>query len=187
MSAMAGVSATEKASSTQVIANLVVAANGATTVAGRSAPLSSASDRQRFHQIRSKARSIAIGGNTYRSEPYGKTKLPVLVATRQVPHEGESEGLVRFLNNSPAEVIGIALSEYGEPVLVEGGVNFLQPLIEQRLIDTFYLTRSRKSGDGDFLDPSLLNSNYEIVDSESIEENEFELWLPRKQQSTQHH
>jgi|DEB19_MinimDraft_3_1074340.scaffolds.fasta_scaffold31027_2 dihydrofolate reductase len=184
---MAGVSATEKASSTQVIANLVVAANGATTVAGRSAPLSSASDRQRFHQIRSKARSIAIGGNTYRSEPYGKTKLPVLVATRQVPHEGESEGLVRFLNNSPAEVIGIALSEYGEPVLVEGGVNFLQPLIEQRLIDTFYLTRSRKSGDGDFLDPSLLNSNYEIVDSESIEENEFELWLPRKQQSTQHH
>jgi dihydrofolate reductase len=184
---MAGVSATEKASSTQVIANLVVAANGATTVAGRSAPLSSASDRQRFHQIRSKARSIAIGGNTYRSEPYGKTKLPVLVATRQVPHEGESEGLVRFLNNSPAEVIGIALSEYGEPVLVEGGVNFLQPLIEQKLIDTFYLTRSRKSGDGDFLDPSLLNSNYEIVDSESIEENEFELWLPRKQQSTQHH
>jgi dihydrofolate reductase len=184
---MAGVSATEKASSTQVIANLVVAANGATTVAGRSAPLSSASDRQRFHQIRSKARSIAIGGNTYRSEPYGKTKLPVLVATRQVPHEGESEGLVRFLNNSPAEVIGIALSEYGEPVLVEGGVNFLQPLIEQRLIDTFYLTRSRKSGDGDFLEPSLLNSNYEIVDSESIEENEFELWLPRKQQSTQHH
>ncbi len=184
---MAGVSATEKASSTQVIANLVVAANGATTVAGRSAPLSSASDRQRFHQIRSKARSIAIGGNTYRSEPYGKTKLPVLVATRQVPHEGESEGLVRFLNNSPAEVIGIALSEYGEPVLVEGGVNFLQPLIEQRLIDTFYLTRSRKSGDGDFLDPSLLNSNYELVDSESIEENEFELWLPRKQQSTQHH
>ena len=184
---MAGVSATEKASSTQVIANLVVAANGATTVAGRSAPLSSASDRQRFHQIRSKARSIAIGGNTYRSEPYGKTKLPVLVATRQVPHEGESEGLVRFLNNSPAEVIGIALSEYGEPVLVEGGVNFLQPLIEQRLIDTFYLTRSRKSGDGDFLEPSLLNSNYELVDSESIEENEFELWLPRKQQSTQHH
>jgi dihydrofolate reductase len=184
---MAGVSATEKASSTQVIANLVVAANGATTVAGRSAPLSSASDRQRFHQIRSKARSIAIGGNTYRSEPYGKTKLPVLVATRQVPHEGESEGLVRFLNNSPAEVIGIALSEYGEPVLVEGGVNFLQPLIEQKLIDTFYLTRSRKSGDGDFLEPSLLNSNYELVDSESIEENEFELWLPRKQQSTQHH
>jgi dihydrofolate reductase len=184
---MAGVSATEKASSTQVIANLVVAANGATTVAGRSAPLSSASDRQRFHQIRSKARSIAIGGNTYRSEPYGKTKLPVLVATRQVPHEGESEGLVRFLNNSPAEVIGIALSEYGEPVLVEGGVNFLRPLIEKRLIDTFYLTRSRKSGDGDFLEPSLLNSNYEIVDSESIEENEFELWLPRKQQSTQHH
>jgi dihydrofolate reductase len=184
---MAGVSATEKASSTQVISNLVVAANGATTVAGRSAPLSSASDRQRFHQIRSKARSIAIGGNTYRSEPYGKTKLPVLVATRQVPHEGESEGLVRFLNNSPAEVIGIALSEYGEPVLVEGGVNFLQPLIEQKLIDTFYLTRSRKSGDGDFLEPSLLNSNYELVDSESIEENEFELWLPRKQQSTQPH
>jgi riboflavin biosynthesis pyrimidine reductase len=180
---MAGVSANEKVSSTAVIANLVIAANGATTLAGQSAPLSSASDRQRFHQIRSKARSIAIGGNTYRSELYGKTKLPVLVATRQVPHEGESEGLVRFLNNSPAEVIGIALSEYGEPVLVEGGVNFLRPLIEQRLIDTFYITRSRNSGDGNFLDCSLLDTNYELIDSESLEENDFEVWLPRKQQS----
>jgi len=180
---MAGVSANEKVSSTAVIANLVIAANGATTMAGRSAPLSSASDRQRFHQIRSEARSIAIGGNTYRSELYGKTKLPILVATRQVPHEGESEGLVRFLNNSPAEVIGIALSEYGEPVLVEGGVNFLQPLIEQRLIDTFYLTRSRKSGDGNFLDFSLLDSNYQLADTEHFEENDFEVWLPRKQQS----
>ena len=180
---MADASANEKASSAHVIANLVVAANGATTMAGRSAPLSSASDRQRFHQIRSKARSIAIGGNTYRSELYGKTKLPVLVATRQFPHERESEGLVHFLNNSPAEVIGIALSKYGEPVLVEGGVNFLRPLIEQRLIDTFYITRSRNSGDGNFLDSSLLDTNYELTDSESLEENDFEVWLPRKQQS----
>ena len=180
---MADAPANQKASSTQVIANLVVAANGATTMAGRSAPLSSASDRQRFHQIRSKARSIAIGGNTYRSELYGKTKLPVLVATRQVPHERESEGLVHFLNNSPVEVIGIALSEYGEPVLVEGGVNFLRPLIEQRLIDAFYITRSRNSGDGNFLDRSLLDTNYELTDSESLEENDFEVWMPRKQQS----
>ncbi len=95
----------------------------------------------------------------------------------------ESEGLVHFLNNSPAEVIGIALSEYGEPVLVEGGVNFLRPLIEQRLIDTFYITRSRNSGDGNFLDCSLLDTNYELTDSESLEENDFEVWLPRKQQS----
>ena len=180
---MADAPANQKASSTQVIANLVVAANGATTMAGRSAPLSSASDRQRFHQIRSKARSIAIGGNTYRSELYGKTKLPVLVATRQVPLEREREGLVHFLNNSPAEVIGIALSKYGDPVLVEGGVNFLRPLIEQRLIDTFYITRSRNSGDGNFLDRSLLDTNYELTDSESLEENDFEVWLPRKQQS----
>ncbi len=180
---MADAPANQKASSTHVIANLVVAANGATTMAGRSAPLSSASDRQRFHQIRSKARSIAIGGNTYRSELYGNTKLPVLVATRQVPHARESEGLVHFLNNSPAEVIGIALSEYGEPVLVEGGVNFLRPLIEQRLIDAFYITRSRNSGDGNFLDCSLLDTNYELIDSESLEENDFEVWLPRKQQS----
>jgi dihydrofolate reductase len=105
------------------------------------------------------------------------------VATRQVPHERESEGLVHFLNNSPAEVIGIALAEYGEPVLVEGGVNFLRPLIEQRLIDTFYITRSRNSGDGNFLDRSLLDTNYELTDSESLEENDFEVWLPRKQQS----
>ncbi len=180
---MADAPANQKASSTQVIANLVVAANGATTMAGRSAPLSSASDRQRFHLIRSKARSIAIGGNTYRSELYGKTKLPVLVATRQVPLEREREGLVHFLNNSPAEVIGIALSKYGDPVLVEGGVNFLRPLIEQRLIDTFYITRSRNSGDGNFLDCSLLDTNYELIDSESLEENDFEVWLPRKQQS----
>jgi riboflavin biosynthesis pyrimidine reductase len=180
---MAVVSENENASSTHVIANLVVANNGATTLAGRSRPLSSPSDRQRFHQIRSQVRAIAIGGNTYRSEPYGKTKLPILVATRQILPGGESDGLVHFLNYSPAEVIDIALSKYGEPVLVEGGVDFLRPLIVQRLFDTFYITRSRKSGDGNFLDPSLLKSNYELTDSERFEENEFEVWRPRMQQS----
>ena len=40
----------------KILANLLVAANGATTQGGRSAPLSPPDDRRRFHAIRSRQR-----------------------------------------------------------------------------------------------------------------------------------
>jgi riboflavin biosynthesis pyrimidine reductase len=179
VSAVSDRSSNHDALNERVLANLVVAPNGATTSGGRSASLSSATDRQRFHEIRSRARAIAIGGNTYRNEPYSNTKLPLFVATRQARSDRGLPANCRFINKAPDEVIEIALSEYGAPVLIEGGVKFLLPLLEKRLIDTLYVTRSNKLGDADFLDNNQLQLHYVRKSVEKLHDVEFEVWNPK--------
>jgi riboflavin biosynthesis pyrimidine reductase len=179
VSAVSDRSSNNDALNERVLANLVVAPNGATTSGGRSSPLSSATDRQRFHATRSRARAIAIGGNTYRNEPYSNTQLPLFVATHHAPSDRELPANHRFIKKAPEEVIEIALSEYGAPVLIEGGVKFLLPLLEKKLIDTLYVTRSNKLGDADFLDNNQLELHYVRKSVERLDNMEFEVWIPQ--------
>jgi len=62
-------------------ANLIVGKDGSTTVAGSSTPLSTDEDRRRFHQLRTDADLILIGGNTARREPYKRTPIPLYILT----------------------------------------------------------------------------------------------------------
>ena len=133
----------------RVIANMVIGSNGATSLGNDSAPLSPPADRKRFHQIRSLASALVVGGRTYRSEHYENAPLPVFVATR------DPELLVRnsgpgahskFFELSPGEVLQIAVDSHKNPVLVEGGMNFLLTLLKSRKIDRLFLTRSPKIG-----------------------------------------
>ena len=172
----------------KILANLLVAANGATTQGGRSAPLSPPDDRRRFHAIRSQAKAIVIGGNTFRNEPYSRTPIPLYVATSHPPldppldpplQESGSTPLRCFLIKAPTEVVDRALTEQGAPILVEGGVRFLTTLIEKKVIDTFYLTRVPKRGDGNFFDDSLLKERYSLAHSEVENDTMFEVWKPR--------
>jgi riboflavin biosynthesis pyrimidine reductase len=168
----------------KILANLLVAANGATTQGGRSAPLSPPDDRRRFHAIRSQAKAIVIGGNTFRHEPYSRTPIPLYVATSHPPldprlEESGSTALRCFLNKAPTEVVERALAEQGAPILVEGGVGFLTPLIEKKVIDSFYLTRVLKKGDGNFFDDALLRKYYLLTHSEVENDTIFEVWKPR--------
>ena len=179
MSAVWDGSSNNDAHNERVLANLVVAPNGATTSGGRSAPLSSATDRQRFHAIRSRARAIAIGGNTYRNEPYSNTALPLFVATHHIPSDQKLPGNHRFIKRAPEEVVEIALSEYGAPILIEGGVKFLLPLLEKKIIDTLYVTRSKILGDADFLENNQLELHYVRQSVERLDDTEFEVWIPK--------
>lgn len=162
--------------SDQLLANLLIASNGATTLAGRSRGLSFRADRERFHQIRSSARAIVIGGGTYRAEPYLDVTLPLYVASR-----GFSGAPPFIISASPLEVIEMALHESGAPVLIEGGVEFLARPIEMRLIDKFYISRSIIAGDGNFFDEDLLRGNYRITDTEEVTGGRFEIWRPINQ------
>lgn len=153
-------------------ANLVVAANGATSRAGRSKGLSFPEDRVRFHSLRSQAKALLIGGATFRNEPYSDSPLDLYVATRA------GDGTDRKYSVTPTELVAIALSEAGHPLLIEGGVNFLRPLLEKALIDTFFLTRSEKLGDGDYFDESLL-TNYHRVTVSEFSSGILESWQPK--------
>ena len=65
-----------------VLANLVLGSDGSTSLDGSSKSLSSTEDRRRFHELRTRASAILIGGNTARTEPYATTPVPLVVITR---------------------------------------------------------------------------------------------------------
>jgi len=163
------------------MANILLAKNLATSLGGSSRALSPESDRIRFHQIRTLAKAILIGGQSYRNEPYSKLSLPLYISSRTLS-EGGSDSQFIF-NQEPAWLIKRALLEQGSPVLIEGGVNFIASLITQSLIDLLYITRVNQDGDGHFFDESQLLKNYERQSIEIIGGASFESWRVKLESS----
>ncbi len=160
----------------RAIANILVASNGATTLNGKSSGLRTLEDAQRFHMIRKLAKAVLIGGNTYRSEPYGKSPIPVFVSSKTLAETSTSK--LNIKNATPITLLEAALSQVGSPVIIEGGPRFLNPLITSRSINSLFISRVPKSGDGDFFDESELKRNYHLVESEIINDTVFEIWQP---------
>lgn len=170
----------------RVLANMVIGSNGATSLHEDSAPLSPPADRTRFHQIRSLASGIVVGGRTYQREHYEKVPLPVFVATRDPDLLSRDDGPNThslFFHLSPVEVLRIAAEREKGPILIEGGINVLLPLLKLQRVDRLFLTRSPIAGDNHFFDFNTLHHNYELSESETVENVSFEQWRPRKLQS----
>jgi len=166
----------------RVRANLIVAGNGMTTLNGSSRPLSNPEDRRRFHALRKASSAVAIGGSTFRSEPYSKCPLPLFVATtnRDLAGELSSAQERKFLNLSPLELVKFALKQIDGALLIEGGVSFLRELIEAEIIDELQITRVETHGDGHPFDDLLLQKYYRLLSSEDSYQSKFEIWAPRK-------
>lgn len=160
-----------------VSANLLVGENGATSLAGRSRGLSFPEDRERFRELRAAAKAIAIGGATLRAEPYRNTPIPVYVASKNEP---VNLAHIHTYNQTPLEVVQLALNETGGPVLIEGGVNFLRELLQNSVVNYLYITRSPTRGDGDFVTKDFL-SNYRKIENSTAGIGSFETWVPINQ------
>ena len=161
----------------EILANMVVGANGATALSGRSKGLTFAADRSNFHKLRSSAKAIVIGGQTYRSEPYSNSTIPLYIASRSSTLSSR-ENKATIIDAPPAEVVRIALAREGSPILIEGGINFVADLINRRAITDLFLTRSNSIGDSHFFDEVKLRENYICSQSQSIEGGLIELWQP---------
>ncbi|MGH3974696.1 MAG: RibD family protein [Pseudonocardiaceae bacterium] len=55
-----------------VVLNMVATADGAATVAHRTAPISNPADRQLFHELRTHVDAVMVGAGTVRIERYGR-------------------------------------------------------------------------------------------------------------------
>ncbi|MDQ4105388.1 MAG: dihydrofolate reductase family protein [Actinomycetota bacterium] len=55
-----------------LVLNMVATADGAATVAQRTAPISNAADRQLFHELRAHVDAVMVGAGTVRIERYGR-------------------------------------------------------------------------------------------------------------------
>lgn len=161
----------------RVLANMVIGANGATSLNHDSAELSPPADRKRFHEIRKMSTALVVGGNTFRREHYSKAPMPVYVAT-QTPTSSTSTSI--FIVAAPEMVVRKALEESNGAVLIEGGIRFIAPLLAKGVIDRLFLTRSPISGDGDFFDFENLHRNYQLDSSNKVDDVTFEEWTPKK-------
>lgn len=162
----------------RVIANLVLGANGATTLHGSSRGLSSNEDRKRFHELRNKASAIVIGGHTFRNEPYSQTPRPLFVASQKITSELRAKNPhAHFYQVKPSEIVDEALARYGSPVLVEGGVKFITELISHSMIDQLCITRSTIHGDQESIFSEDLLRNFTKSTSQIGDDDVFEVWL----------
>ena len=158
-----------------VLANLVLGSDGSTTLDGSSKSLSSAEDRKRFHELRAQASVIIIGGNTARTEPYAETPVPLVVITRSgdIPESVRENPKAQIWELDPISAIDKAQKEFGDFVLVEGGMNLIQELLLANKIDELYLTLSKKSGGESVYDLSALTREFTVESSEKLDGETF--------------
>jgi riboflavin biosynthesis pyrimidine reductase len=153
--------------SPRVAANLVIGADGATTLAGSSAGLSFPADRRRFHQLRSEFKVILIGGNTARNEPYEKTPLPLIVLSHQ-PLPITANPLAELATRPLPEVVADATARFGD-LLIEAGPQLLQSALDLRLLTDLYVTVSDRMGGENQIDLVVLTRGWEEISREEVE------------------
>jgi riboflavin biosynthesis pyrimidine reductase len=154
----------------RVMANLVMGSDGSTTLDGSSKTLSSPQDRLRFHELRAQASAILIGGNTARNEPYANTPLPLIVISKtgKIPESVLANPLLNLWQLDPVSALQRARTEFGENILVEGGIEILKELLAAEVIDQLYLTISAKTGGENIYDLSALTRNFTVESSEKF-------------------
>jgi riboflavin biosynthesis pyrimidine reductase len=155
-------------------ANLIVGADGSTTLANSSMGLSTDEDRRRFHELRSKNDLILIGGNTARREPYKRTPIPLYILTHTKVRLQPKNQLAKQFALNPAQMINELKSSFNSEqsgpinLLVEAGPALLKQMIDEGLIDNLYLTiNQEKTGDNQIV-LAQLTKDFELIKRENI-------------------
>jgi len=164
-------------------ANLIVGKDGSTTVAGSSTPLSTDEDRRRFHQLRTDADLILIGGNTARREPYKRTPIPLYILTHTKVRLAPKNQLAKQFSLTPTQMISEISNNFppqdskaGIRLLVEAGPKLLQQMINDSLIDQLYLSINlEKTGDNQ-ISIDDLTSTFKLISSETVSGCEFRFY-----------
>lgn len=165
-----------------VIASFVVGANGASTLGGKSAPLSTPADRERFLTRHRSASAFIIGKASAQVESYAATEVPIFVFSRSsvalsFPHPMMQQ--VTVDRGHLGEITRIIDHRIAGDIVVEAGATLLIALIEAGAIDEIELTISPINGDGDFLDVESLYKEFNW--SEAVVEDDTRLLQGRYQ------
>jgi riboflavin biosynthesis pyrimidine reductase len=147
----------------RVRVNFVSSLDGAVSMAGVSAPLSSKADKRVFHLLRKLCDTILVGAGTFRKERYGLGRYPsIVIVSNSLDLDPEQPALAGALilttgqarNARLAEVAEIVrcrdlvhglelLRERGlEHILCEGGPHLFGELAALDLVDELCLTLS---------------------------------------------
>ena len=156
-----------------IVATLVVGIDGSTSKESRSAGVSSAADRQVFLQRRREVDCIIIGGNTARHEPYNRTPVPLVVISRSLVNPVQGNHLALLWNCSPSEAVKKAQKQFGDKILIEGGITMINELIANGVIDQLELSVTPASGGDDRIDWKTLLAKFSHCTSREVDGTTF--------------
>ena len=156
-----------------IVATLVVGSDGSTSKESRSAGVSSSADRQVFLQRRREVDCIIIGGNTARHEPYNRTPVPLVVISRSLVNPVQGNHLALLWNCSPVQAVEKARRQFGDKILIEGGITMINELIEQGVIDQLELSVTPASGGDERIDWKDLLAKFSHFTSREVEGTTF--------------
>jgi riboflavin biosynthesis pyrimidine reductase len=156
-----------------VFATLVSGSDGSTTKGGSSRSITSGADRTEFLTRRRSADFILIGGRTARSEPYHRTPVPVVIASRSMVNALADNRDAHWWNCSPSTALDRGIKKFGSNVLVEGGANFIFELISSGSLDGIYLSVTPESGGEAKIDHQELLAKFSEVTEREVEGTKF--------------
>ena len=152
-----------------IVATLVVGADGSTSKESRSAGVSSPADRKIFLQRRREVDCIIIGGNTARHEPYNRTPVPLVVISRSLVNPVQGNHLASLWNCSPVQAIEKARTQFGENILIEGGITMINELMDHNVIDRIELSVTPALGGEDRIDWKALIARFAHCQSREVD------------------
>lgn len=152
-----------------VIATLNVGANGATSLAGSSAGISTAVDRERFLKLHRRAGLHIAGTNSANSELYSSTKIPLVILTRSTDSQSKKSREIINTSGGLPVVMRKIKERFPAPIVVEAGPNLLTALVNQGCIEEIELTISPLMGDGNFIDYAELLTHFNLTTDETID------------------
>ncbi len=156
-----------------VVATLVVGVDGSTSKESRSAGVSSPADRKIFLQRRREVDCIIVGGNTARHEPYNRTPVPLVVISRSLVNPVQGNHLALLWNCSPVQAVEKARAQFGEKILIEGGITLINDLVKNKIIDRLELSVTPAVGGEDRIDWKELLAHFAHCESREIEGTTF--------------
>ena len=152
-----------------VIASLVLAADGSSTLAGTSDTVTTPIDRQRFLARRRSCDAILIGGNTARNERYERTPVPLVILSHARPDLLDKNPRAHWWSLPPTEAVARARWEFGSRLSVEGGIALVGELLEANLISHLELSITPHLGGENKVDYLDLLAHFEKIETEEIE------------------
>jgi riboflavin biosynthesis pyrimidine reductase len=155
------------------VASLVVGADGATTLGGLSRGVSTSVDRKAFIERRKTFDVIIIGGNTARTEPYTSTPVPLVILSRSNVNPVPLNPKAQIWNLEPSQAIQRASREFGSNILIEAGADLITKLLNEKLIDEFFLTITPVLGGENIINWHEILDQFEFVKQSELEETVF--------------
>ena len=152
-----------------VVATFVVGVDGSTSKESRSAGLSSPADRKIFLQRRREVDCIIVGGNTARHEPYNRTPVPLVVISRSLVNPVQGNHLALLWNCSPVQAVEKARAQFGDKILIEGGITLINDLVKNKIIDRLELSVTPAVGGEDRIDWKELIAQFSHCTTQEID------------------